>query len=196
MRELQGWSQLPWGALVVESDIFKNLGSHASSNGTLSGNLASLRIRIMSLYMAFQHAKNQTMTLFSGVSLCHAWARGNRCVCRRCRCQISRSRHLYAQRIGRYLWKTGFCTLRIAEHGSQMLQIVHIGFSMPVVNWLHPLCSMCFLLMRTTQVSRKRSSVDYVTLRPYCTAIALQLYMYVHAACRVCGLESSSYAQL
>ena len=33
--------------------------------------------------------------------------------------------------------KTGFCGLRIAEHGSLALQIVYFPFSMPVVYWLH-----------------------------------------------------------
>ena len=33
--------------------------------------------------------------------------------------------------------KTSFCMLQIAEHGSQMLQMVHLWFSMPVVYLLH-----------------------------------------------------------
>ena len=38
--------------------------------------------------------------------------------------------------------KTGLCTLRIAEHASQALQIVYFLFSMPVVYRLHPPCSI------------------------------------------------------
>ncbi len=62
--------------------------------------------------------------------------------------QISSSRHLCVlklQGIGRYQWKTGFCVLRIAEHGSLALQIVHFSFSMPVVYRPHPLHVLMWL---------------------------------------------------
>ena len=82
--------------------------------------------------------------------------------------QISRStRDVKLQQIQR---KTAFSTtLRIAEHGSQALQIVHFSFSrlMPVVYGPHPFCwPVSIVLMRS------RSNIigaGYVLLSSYYT---------------------------